>query len=69
MTRLKNDGGFMKVEFALEWRDRDGKWHAEVLQLRGAQLARRAELEAGGATQISEHMRDRCVSYTPWGKI
>ncbi|EQM74878.1 hypothetical protein [Microbacterium maritypicum] len=66
MTRLKAGESIVVVEFGLEWRDANGSWHHEVFAYPNERRKKRDTVEALGATDISEHMRDRRVEYSPW---
>lgn len=66
MTRLKPGESIIVVEFGLEWRDAKGSWHHEVFAYPSERRKKRDTMEALGATDISEHMRDRRVEYSPW---
>lgn len=66
--RLKNGETITTVEFALEWRGADGKWRSEVFSHTTNRAARREQIEKQGATEITEHMRDRRTEHTPWRK-
>lgn len=64
--RLKAGTTITVVEFGLEWRGSDGKWRSQVFKDMDALHARLAEVEAQGATEVTQHMRDRRVEYSPW---
>ena len=66
MTRLKPGESIIVVEFGLEWRDAKGSWHHEVFAYPSERRKKRDTMEALGATDISEHIRDRRVEYSPW---
>lgn len=66
MTRLKPGAAIIVVEFGLEWRDASGSWQHEIFPYPSERRKKRDAVEALGATDISEHMRDRRVEYSPW---
>lgn len=66
MTRLKSGEAIIVVEFGLEWRDASGSWHHEIFPYPSERRKKRDAVEALGATDISEHMRDRRIEYSPW---
>lgn len=66
MTRLKSGESIIIVEFGLEWRDANGSWQHEIFPYPSERRKKRDAVEALGATDVSEHMRDRRVEYSPW---
>lgn len=66
MTKLMSGEAIIVVEFGLEWRDVSGSWQHEIFPYPGELRKKREAVEAQGATNVSEHMRDRRVEFSPW---